>query len=200
MKLSILITTVLFPFFINAQIKYFDKDDTEISEIQFLNRQLKSGEFRVYNDSLTKGKIISVRNEIGTLNTVEFFNFINTNLQLDLDVNKPLVIVYYPGNDPCNSSGTVTPSSQHYWYKELIKKSNKITSTNFLFIYKSKDGLKYTKKDIWYQDPNGMIENKFFKYHYPCNSYTIIFKDTYISYFGEFSKENVLDDLKRILE
>jgi len=198
MKLTILIITILFPFSINAQTKYYDKNDIEISKDQFNNQQLGFGELKVFNDSLKIGKIIPNRSETGKLDGLKFYDLINSNLNLKLEQNKPLVIVYYPGIDPCNSSGTATPNSKHQWYKELITKSNKVTPTNFLFIYKTKNGLKYTKKDTWHKDPKGIIEKIFFKYHYPCSSYTIIFNNTFVSYFGEFSKDKVLEDLKLI--
>ena len=193
---------VLIPLFFvtlsNAQIKYYDKDDNEISKDQFTNYQLNFEELKVFNDSLTIGKIIPNRSETGKLDGLKFYDFINSNLNLKLEQNKPLVIVYYPGIDSCNLSGSSTANSEHLWYKELITKSNKITPTNFLFIYKTKEGLKYTKKDTWYKDPKGIIEKIFFKYHYPCSSYTIIFNNTFVSYFGEFSKDNVIKDLKLI--
>lgn len=198
MKFRSLAIIILFSTFIYSQNKYFDDNDKEISKTEFLNWSLKNSQFKVYNDSLGTGKIISEREEVGTLFSEKIIQTINKNLNLNLDKNKPLVITFYPGKDPCNSSGYATPKSAHQWNMELIEKSNKITSTNFLFIYKSKEGLKSLKKDIWYKDPKQLIELNFFKYHYPCSSYVIIFNDKYISYFGEFNKESVLTNLKKI--
>lgn len=109
------------------------------------------------------------------------------------------MIIYYPGKDPCNSKSSATASARHEWYKDLMKNANKITPTNFLFVYKSKEGLKYTKKDTWYKDPKAMVEHMFFKYHYPCSSYVIIYKDKYYSYFGEFTKDGALYNLQEII-
>jgi len=197
MKLTTLIITILFPFFINAQNRYLDINDNEISEYQFLNQDLNPGEFRVYSDSLKTGKIMPSTTEIGTLNGSKLYNLINANLNLNLEENKPLVIIYYPGKDPFISRAP-TIGSRYQWNNEVIRKSNKITPTNFLFIYKTEEGLKHVKKNSWHKDPKGLIEKSFFKYNYPCCSYVIIFNNKYTSHFGEFSQEGLLEDLQQI--
>jgi hypothetical protein len=200
MKLLLLILALLFPILIFSQTKYFDTNDKEISKSQFLNLPIKNGELKVYNDSLKIGKIISQRNERGVLDSNKFYELINQNLKIKLKENNPTVVIFYTGKDSCNSSGRATPNSNHQWFNELMDKSNEVTSTNYIFIYKSKKGLKYTKEDIWYKDPKGLIELSFFKYHYPCSSYVIIYDSKYISHFGEFDKENVLENLKNIIK
>jgi hypothetical protein len=199
MKITTLIIAFLVPVLTFSQTKYYDKNDKEITEAEFINKSLALGamELKVFNDSLGIAKIVSPRYENGNLDSHKFLGLLNESLLLNLDVNKPTVIIYYPGKDPCNSNGSATTMQD--WYKDLMKKSNKITPTNFLFIYKSKEGLKFTTKYTWYKDPKAMVEHKFFKYHYPCSSYVIIYNNKYYSYFGEFTKEGLLNNLEQIM-
>lgn len=110
-----------------------------------------------------------------------------------LDVDKPIIIIYYPGKDPCNSSGSMTKKSREIWFEQLEDGIDQIAKTKPIYIYKDNDGLeKYDDILIWHEDPNGEIERLFFEHHYPCNSFVVISKNgNYISYFGEFSKEYV---------
>ena len=110
-----------------------------------------------------------------------------------LDSNKPIVIVYYPGKDRCNSSGLATTESRKIWYKQLEDGIYEIAQTKPIYIYKDNDGLKkYDGVMNWHKDPEGTIERMFFEYHYPCSSFVVISKDgNYISYFGEFGKDYV---------
>jgi hypothetical protein len=108
-----------------------------------------------------------------------------------IDSTKPLVILYYPGKDPCNSSGTATRRTKKSWYNKMEKGINKIKESNILYIYKNDNGLIDGFKE-WIKDPEQTIERLFFKRHYPCSSFVVISeKNEFISYFGEFSKEYV---------
>lgn len=112
-----------------------------------------------------------------------------------IDSLKTIVIIYYPGKDPCNSSGKASYSSRKAWFGELEKKLFKITQTKPIYIYKNKEGTeKYDSIMDWFQDPNQTIEKLFFSRHYPCTSFVVISKSgRFYSYFGEFSKENLLN-------
>ena len=111
----------------------------------------------------------------------------------ELDSNKPIVIIYYPGKDRCNSSGSATKESRKIWFGQLEDGINQVAQTKPIYIYKDNDGLeKYDGVLTWHKDPDGTIERLFFKYHYPCSSFVVISKDgDYISYFGEFGKQYV---------
>ena len=72
-------------------------------------------------------------------------------------------------------------------------------NTTILHIYKNSEGLQNRSFINWHQDPQGIIEKEFFKYHYPCFSFVIITpSNNYISYFGEFATETIVDCLKKI--
>ena len=50
---------------------------------------------------------------------------------------------------------------------------------------------------MWFKDYYNLFEKIFFKIHYPCGSYVIIFPDnTFLSYFGEYNLDSIFDELK----
>ena len=68
-----------------------------------------------------------------------------------------------------------------------------MANTKPVYIYKDGEGLeKYDGIIKWHKDPNKIIEELFFKYHYPCMSFVAISGNgEFISFFGEFGKETV---------
>jgi hypothetical protein len=177
----------------NDNIKYFDENYNLISKTEYENRKWKNSLLNIQGDSINH-KILTVRTYEGRLkNKKNLDSLLSSTISNKIDSSKTIVIIYYPGKDPCNSSGSATKSSKKTWFKELEKKLYKITQTKPIYIYKDKDGIeKYDEIMTWYKDPYGTIEKLFFKYHYPCSSFVVISKEgEFISYFGEFSKEYV---------
>jgi len=127
---------------------------------------------------------------------------LSTTIGREIDPTKTITIIYYPGKDPCNSSGTATKNSRKIWYRELERKLRKITDTEPIYIYKDKEGIdKYPDTMDWYKDPYQIIEKLFFKYHYPCSSFVVISKTgEFSSYFGEVSKENVWEAAEKMTD
>ncbi len=201
MKKILLLLTFIIQGTINAQT-YYDANDNEISKKVFDEQLLKKGFFGVTNDTLNKHKIMFTcdRRENGTLGDApNLFKVLTEKLHLPLDYNKPLIIYYYPGKDPCNSSGTATRQSEMEWQEQLDKKIKKIAKVNTLYVYKNARGIRTINDFDWKKDPNGLIENLFFNYHYPCSSFVVINKDKYCAFFGEYSHENVVNTLKNVL-
>jgi len=177
----------------NKVIKYFDENYKQISETEFENRKSKKQLLSVEGDS-THHKILSPLGYQGTIENKEVLDSLLSSLiNKKIDSLKTLVIIYYPGKDECNSSGTATYETRKIWFEELEKKLFKITQTKPIYIYKSKEGLeKYYGLLSWYKDPDGIIEKLFFKYHYPCSSFVVISKTgEFKSSFGEITKENI---------
>jgi len=102
-------------------------------------------------------------------------------------------IVYYPGKDLCNSTGNATRETRDVWYDEMEAKLAAIDKTFVFYVYKNDEGLeRRTLNRDWNQDGNRLIEQTFFKHHYPCSSFTVVDQDgNYRSYFGAFVKEEV---------
>lgn len=58
-----------------------------------------------------------------------------------LDDTKPLVIIYHPGKDACNSSGSATKETLKNWYKTLEDGVQQLNANAPIYLYKEKEGL-----------------------------------------------------------
>mgnify|MGYP003576038499 CR=1 FL=1 len=203
MKKLLLLFVLIVQNTINAQT-YYDVDNKIIDREAFNNVLLDSRFYSVENDSLKASKIMykDDRGERGSLGDSEnLFKELNEKLNLKLDSSKPLIIYYYPGKDPCNSSGVgAKRREQLKWDKELDREVKKVADVNVLRIYKNKEGIKTLEDHNWKKDPNALIENLFFNYHYGCGSFVIINKGKYSAFFGEYGWKDVTKVLKEILK
>lgn len=173
--------------------KYFDEENIEISKKQF-NYKLDSRNFlEIPGDSIHTKKLIA-RAQSGQIENIALlYHTLEVELKQKLDNTKPLIIIYYPGKDACNSDDSQNIGYFEQWYNELESGVFQITQTKPIYIYKKADGIeKYGNQMVWHKDPLNIIEKTFFKYLYPCNSFVVISQQGhYESYFGEFPKEYV---------
>ncbi|HLS30373.1 MAG TPA: hypothetical protein VK021_05925 [Flavobacteriaceae bacterium] len=179
---------------VDDNIKYFDESYNQISKTEFDDKKRGNRLLSIQGDS-AHHKLLSLREYRGVLQNRKYVDsLLTSSTNKVIDSTKPLVIVYYPGKDPCNSSGTATRKTKRKWFKKMEKGINKIAASNIIYVYKTKDGL-YGKNDgfkEWIKDPEQTIENLFFKRHYPCSSFVVIAENNeFITYFGEFAKEFV---------
>lgn len=197
-KISTLFGILTFIWFLPDSIiaqkqKYFDEANIEISKKQF-NHKLDSRNYlEIPGDSIHCKKLIT-RAQSGQIENIGFlYHTLEVELKQKLDSTKPLIIIYYPGKDACNSDGSQNIDYFEQWYNELESGVFQITQTKPIYIYKKADGIeKYGKYIVWHKDPLNIIEKIFFKYSYPCNSFVVIYqKGHYESYLGEFPKEYV---------
>ncbi|WP_406683567.1 hypothetical protein N1F78_12870 [Seonamhaeicola sp. MEBiC1930] len=173
--------------------RFFDENNVEIRKSKFDRIRSSNKLLDIPGDSLNHKKLI-LREKHGEIsNRALLESLLEHETNRELDSTKPLVIIYYPGKDPCNSSGLATKESIRIWYEQLEDGINQIAQTKPIYIYKDNDGLeKYDEVLTWYKDPEQTIEKLFFEYHYPCYSFVVISSNgKYISYFGEFGKEYV---------
>jgi len=175
------------------KIKYFDENNAEISKSKFNRIRSTNKLLDIPGDSANHKKLTlrEKRGKINDRNSLELLLENATNRELDS--KKPIVIIYYPGKDPCNSSETTNKEWIANWHEQLEEGLNQVAKIKPLYIYKDNDGLeKYHGILNWNSDPKGTVERLFFEHHYPCKSFVVISKDgDYISYFGEFGKEYV---------
>ncbi len=174
----------------NGKTKYFDENNVEISKTKFNRIRSSSKLLEIPGDSSNHKKLTS-REKRGKINNRALLeSLLEKEINQDLDSDKPIVIVYYPGKDLCNSSGSATKESNKIWFGQLEDGINQVAQTKPIYIYKDNDGLeKYDGVLTWHKDPEGAVEKLFFEYHYPCSSFVVISKGgNYISYFGEFGK------------
>ena len=184
----------------NANTKYFDENNVEISKSKFTRIRSTNKLLDIPGDSANHKKL-TLREKSGEItNRVLLESLLEKETNQEIDSTKPIVIIYYPGKDPCNSSGSATKESRKVWFAQLEDGINQIAQTKPIYIYKNNDGLE--KQDgglTWHKDPEGTVERLFFEYHYPCSSFVVISKDgNYISYFGEFAKDYVWEATQRM--
>jgi hypothetical protein len=176
---------------------YFD-DTSQITKNNFNSLKKTRTYFEIQGDSINHRKII-FREQKGKIdNRFEIVDLLKKNLDLKINVNEFVIIVYYPGKDACNSSG----SSDENWIKNKFANLEQgvyaLTNTKPIYLYQKNEGLeKYNNIITWKQDPNNIIEKTFFKHHYPCNSFVVIDENgNFFSYFGEFVPEQIHDAIK----
>ncbi|MCC7027751.1 MAG: hypothetical protein IT265_12390 [Saprospiraceae bacterium] len=178
---------------IAQKIKYFDEENIEISKKQYNHKLNSKNYLEIPGDSIYCIKLIA-RAQSGQIENIELlYHTLEVELKQKLDYTKPLIIIYYPGKDACNSNGSQNVDYFEKWYEELESGVFQITQTKPIYNYKKADGIeKYGKHLVWYKDPLNIIEKTFFKYSYPCNSFVVISQQGQLeSYFGEFPKEYV---------
>jgi len=171
---------------------YFDENTIEISKKAFNKKRQTRKYLPITIDSTTLK--LTTREKRGTLNNMsKFFETLEAGLNTKLDTSKPIAIIFYPGEDDCNNSGTTNKEWIKNWHEQLEDGLEQVAQIKPLYVYKNSKGIEdYDGLLDWKQDPNQFIEQLFFKHHYPCKSFVVISgKGDYISYFGEFPKEFV---------
>jgi len=199
MKLLFAIFLVVVSSSVNAQsVKYFDEKGIEFSKKEYQSKAKSKDLLEVSENSFTKR--LSVREEIGQVSDINLlYKTVSDISGQKVDTTKPLVIIYYPGKDNCNSSGSSNKDWTRNWYSDLENGIKKVVDVKPYYISKDNKGLKGTEGIVDWKKDNGTIETQFFKYHYPCCSFVVIAPDgRYMSYFGEFPKEYVWEATRRM--
>ncbi len=114
---------------------------------------------------------------------------------------KPLIVIYYPGKDECNSTGLGnTPESLRKNVKTVARYAEKHDAVSPLYIYKNPHGLeKYLGIQEWTNDPDGLFEKQFFPFHYPCGSFVVISpRGNYRGILGEYPISQIDVALKKL--
>lgn len=166
--LLLITATLIFSCSAKKEFTYFDVDNTQISKMQFQEKRATNKYFDLTSDSLNYKKLIE-RYETGKIENVRTYQSLILNRsEKKLDLSKPLVIIYHPGKDRCNSSGAASKKTLARWYSELEKGIVELNANAPIYLYKEKEGLeKYEDIISYYKDPEGLTEKLFFKYHYP---------------------------------
>jgi hypothetical protein len=122
-------------------------------------------------------------------------------LEDEFRAGKPLIVIYYPGKDECNSSGLGNmPENLRKNVKAVARYAEKHKAVSPLYIYKNPHGLeKYQGIQQWEEDPDGIFENKFFPFHYPCGSFVVISpKGKYRAILGDYPISQIDVALKKL--
>ena len=171
--------------------KYFNENNVKISKSKFRKIRATNRLLDIPGDSAHHRKL-TLRDKRGKITNRPILELLLENeINREIDSTKPIVIIFYPGKDPCNSSGSASKEQRKYWFDVLEDGIYQLVKTKPIYIYKEKEGLeKHHGVLTWHKDPNKTIERLFFEHHYPCSSFVVISKDgDYISFFGEFGKK-----------
>ena len=200
--LGIVMPSCSTPKTVEVKTRYFDENNLEITEAKFNQIRSTHKFLEIPGDSIHHKKLTQrgQRGQIDNRPALELA--LEQATQTSIEADKPIVILYYPGDDPCYSSSSLNIKLIKTWHDELQKGVYEMVKVKPIYIYKNDKGLKKILKLVdGKKDPNGIIEKLFFKYHYPCISFVVISKDgQFVSYFGEFGKEYVWGALKLLNE
>lgn len=155
----------------------------------------------VHNDTLDILKIVENRCVSGKVANSKYIyeSIRNRYADLDIQMDKPLIVFYNPGKD----GGSTTSTYLRRWYKDLEKKINKLVHVKPVYIYRRKEGTaRYGHRFFnWKKDPDNIIEYTFFEFHYACGSFVILMPDgKFMAYYAEYGKEDVLNCLSTLLQ
>jgi hypothetical protein len=171
--------------------KYFDTENKQITEKEFKQLRSTNKVLDIVGDSTNHKKLIN-REGSGKIEINKLVLALENATSTKIDSNTTIIIVYYPGEDPCNSSGNTDGVIAKH--KETERSAKQLAKTKTLYIYKDLKGLERYDGLSWVKDPEGLIEQSFFKHHYPCGSFVVISKTgEYISYFGEYPPYFILN-------
>lgn len=179
-------------------INYYNYELENIPKTEFDRAiRVKNYRYNRYDLDDQVANILYQNKTTGKLESEEFSQLKNYLGKIEPLKNDILIIIYYPGKDRCNRGQS--SSTWNIFDNDFIRKVNKISTTHVFWIYKNDEDLKYyyPKKINWQKDENKLIENLFFKMHYPCFSSATIDRDgNFISNLGEFGKQSVIDDVR----
>ena len=196
--LLILLTCFIFCCASAQEHKYFDVDHKEISKTTFEEKRATNTVLSITGDSIHHHQLIN-REEKGKINDkAQLVSLLERASNRKIDTLKSIVIIYYPGQDSCNSTGN--PKMLIEANKTLKSDLHRQLKLEPIYIYKTATGLsKFEGAINWIKDPEQTIERHFFKYHYPCGSFVVISKNgDYMSYFGEYPGSYIVETAKKL--
>lgn len=195
--LLILFNTILYSQ--NKLKKYYNTNFENISENEFNDLLLKDN--YSYNSFELEDEfafILYQPKTRGKLST-EQLEKLNKSLLKKGNLNNNItILIFYPGKDNCNEMER--NSTWNVFDNDYLKQVAK-NSFNSFWLYKNDEDLQYyhPKKVDWKKDDDQIIENLFFKMHYPCFSSAVIDKGgNYILNLGEFGKQHILEDIQEL--
>jgi len=179
---------------------FIDEVKPEKTAFMRMEKEIRDhGSIPYYNEDGTYSRKELQRSLLGT-NSPADLKMINEYLaELDstyMKENSFMAINYYPGEDECNTTGSITRAEvgrRNKKYNKHIEEKVGLTQMN---LYKSDIGIeRWNKNRVWVEDMNLIIGNYFFQNHYPCSSFVILHESgRFYYYFGEnWHKKKMLD-------
>ncbi|WP_051315110.1 hypothetical protein [Algoriphagus terrigena] len=151
---------------------YFDESNRRIVKEDYEEKILNGPYFGVPGDQIGDMKLVH-RMPVGVTDARMIYEKLG--LLEEFQAGKPLIVIFYPGKDGCNSTGFTDRAYLKNKHKSLLKYAEKHDAVPPLYIYKNPHGLeKYQGIQEWTADPDQLFEKLFFQYPYPCGSFVVI--------------------------
>lgn len=217
MKFFIFLFVLTFPIFTIAQkeksVHFLNENGYEISKElykeEYRNRKYNISYLSITFENDTSYFIKPVkRKNYGRLsdNQFEKLKSFIYNIKLDMTYqNKYSIIKYHPGRDRCNGGRVkYNGNKNHALGKKYIQKLQKSFNIETFWIHKKDTTVNFKNSGWinWQVDKQQIIEDLFFKYHYPCGSFVVINNETknYISIFGEYGASTVEETVEEMIK
>jgi hypothetical protein len=177
---------------------YFNEAGRRILYNEYEDKILSGPYFGVPAESPGDMRLVH-RMPVGLTNARQFYEKLGL---LDaFAAGKPLVVIFYPGKDECNSAASTSePKLLRSNHQALLKYSEKFGAAGPVYLYRYSQGLeKYAGIHDWIPDPEGIFAKHFFTLPYPCKSFVVISpKGNYRAILGEFPVTQVAVALKKL--
>jgi hypothetical protein len=177
---------------------YFNEFGKRIIKAEYEDKILNGPYFGVPGTSQGDMKLVH-RMPVGVTDARIFYEKLG--LMEDFRAGKPLIVIYYPGKDECNSTGlSNNPQGFLARKKAILKYAEKNQAAQPKFIYGNPHGLeKYQGIIEWIPDPEGIFQQYFFQFPYPCGSFVVIHpKGNYRAILGEYPVSQIDVALKKL--
>lgn len=177
---------------------YFNEFGRRIVKTEYEDKILNGPYFGVPGDQEGDMKLVH-RMPVGLTDARLFYQKLGR--EADFAAGKPLIVIYYPGKDECNSTGLANdPKNLANDHKAILRYAEKHNASAPVYIYNNPHGLeKYKEIMTWIPDPEEVFKSNFFQYPYPCRSFVVISpKGNYRAILGEFPTSQIDVALKKL--
>ena len=177
---------------------YFNELGRRIVKTEYEDKILNGPYFGVLGDQEGDMKLVH-RMPVGLTDARLFYQKLGR--EADFSSGKPLIVIYYPGKDECNSTGLANdPKNLANDHKAILRYAEKHTASEPVYVYHHPHGLeKYKGIMTWVPDPEEVFKANFFKYPNPCRSFVVFSpKGNYRAILGEFPTSQIDVALKKI--
>lgn len=188
---------LMLPLCLQAQ-SYFNELGKRITYADFEQKILSGPYFGVPGEKAGDQKLVH-RMPTGLTNAKLFYEKLG--MHADFQAGRPLVVIFYPGKDECNSAASTSdPKLLRSNHEAVLKYAKKFGTAPPVYLYQQAHGLeKYAGIHTWIPDPEGAFARQFFQFPYPCKSFVVISpKGNYRAILGEFPISQISVALKKL--
>lgn len=177
---------------------YFNEFGKRIVKTEYEDKILNGPYFGVPGDTQGDMKLVH-RMPVGLTDARLFYQKLGR--ETDFAAGKPLIVIYYPGKDNCNSYGdSMDPKSLSSDHRAVLRYAEKHQTSEPVYVYHHPHGLEKYKGIIsWIPDPDQVFKDTFFRFPYPCRSFVVISPNgNYRAILGEFPTSQIDVALKKL--